>query len=113
MRTILLFITVFLLMSSVGVYAGSVSDTGPLPVESPSSEPLTIGFDLNGGVINAITVTWTPVAVGEYKIEAMSNNVYGVLITPVTSTDQRTDIILIDSIEAKDLDTIQVAIGEL
>ena len=113
MRTLLLIVTVFLLMSSVGVYASSVSDTGPLPVESPSSEPLTIGFDLNGGSINAITVTWTPVAVGEYKIEAMSNNVYGVLITPVTSTDQISNIILIDSIEAKDLDTIQVAIGEL
>ena len=113
MRTILLFITVFLLMSSVGVYAGSVSDTGPLPVESPSSEPLTIGFDLNGGVINAITVTWTPVAIGDYKIEAMSNNLYGAVIMPVTSIDKRTDIIPINSVAAKDLDTIQVAIGEL
>ena len=113
MRTLLLIVTVFLLMSSVGVYASSVTDTGPLPVESPSSEPLTIGFDLQGGAINAITVTWTPVAAGEYKIEAMSGNLYGVVILPVTSTDQRTDIIPIDSIEAKDLDTIQVAIVEL
>lgn len=113
MRTLLLIVTVFLLMSSVGVYASSVSDTGPLPIESPSSEPLTIGFDLTGGSIHAITVTWTPIAIGDYKIEAMSNNVYGFVIMPVISMDQRTDIIPINAIEAKDLDTIQVAIGEL
>ena len=113
MRTILLIITVFLLMSSVGVYAGNVAQTGPVPVESPSSGPLTIGFDLNRGAVSAITVTWTPVAVGDYKIEAMSANVYGMVILPVTSTDERTDIIPINSIDAKDLETIEVAIAEL
>ena len=113
MRTLLLIVTVFLLMSSVGVYASSVAETGPLPIESPSSEPLTIGFELNGGAINGITVTWTPIAVGDYKIEAMSGTVYGAVILPITSMDRRTDIIPITSIEAKDLETIEVAIAEL
>ena len=113
MRTLLLIVTVFLLMSSVGVYASSVAETGPVPIESPSSEPLTIGFDLSGGAVNAVTVTWTPIGLGDFKIEAMSANVYGMVIMAVTSMDRRTDIIPIDSIEAKDLETIEVAIAEL
>ena len=43
MKTVLLVVTIFLLMSSVGAYAGTAAETGTLVVESPSSEPLTIG----------------------------------------------------------------------
>ena len=113
MRTFLLFITVFLLMSSVGVYATNVADTGPIPAESPTREPISIGVELNGTEVKAITVTWIPAAIGDYKIEAMSGKLYGVLLLPVTSMDERTDIILIDSIDVNDLEPIEVAITEL
>jgi len=113
MKTLFLIVTIFLLMSSVGVYAGAAAESGPLEVESPSTGPLIIGWSMNAGKVDAVIVTWTPAASGVYKIEAMSGNFYGAITTPVTTTAERTDVVPIDSIDAEKLDTVNVAIVEM
>ncbi len=60
MKTVLLIVTTFLLMSSVGVYAVTVAETGPLPIESPNTGPLVIHWTLNGGEMDGVMVTWAP-----------------------------------------------------
>ena len=103
----------FLLMSTVGVYASNNPDASPFQVDSPSSEQVTIGFSMNGGLVDAVTVTWTPVAGGLYKIEAMSGDVTGAIITPLVGITRRTDIVPIDAIKVEELFDVNVAIGEL
>ena len=111
MRTILLFVTVFLLMSSVGIYASNVADEDLFSSESSSQQPYTIGYNLEDTEVTGITVTWVPVAVGDYKIEATTGDSHGVSLLTIYSMDERTDIIPIDSIEVKDLKPIEVAIS--
>ena len=113
MKTALLIISMFLLMSTVGAYAATTAETGEISIGSPSSEPLVIGFSINGGVIDAVKVTWTPVAEGIYKIEAMTGSGYGTITTPLASTTSRTDVVPIPEINAEDLESINVAILEL
>ena len=100
-------------MSSVGVYAGSAAESGPLEVESPSTGPMTIGWSMNFGKVDAVAITWTPAASGVYKIEAMSGTFYGTITTPLTTTAERTDLVPIGSIDAEELDAINVAIVEM
>ena len=116
MKTVLLVVTIFLLMSSVGVYAGTVTNTGPTTVESASSEPLIIGWTFNGGLVDGVMVTWTPAAEAIYTIEATagttSGDTTGSIITALTSTSQRTDVVPILGVKPADLETIAVSIVE-
>ena len=43
MKPVLLIVTILLLLSSVGAYAGTAGESGDLPVDSSSSGPMTIG----------------------------------------------------------------------
>lgn len=111
MRPILLFVTVFFLMSSVGVYASNVTNKDIFSSELSSHQPHTIGFDLEGTEVTGITVTWNPSALGDYKIETTSGGSYGVFLLTVYSMDERTDVVPIDSIEVTDLKPVEVAIS--
>ena len=116
MKTVLLLVTIFLLMSTVGVYAGTVTNTGPDPVASASSEPLIIGWTFNGGLVDGVVITWTPVAEAVYTIQATagttSGDATGTIITPLTSTSQRTDVVPILGVKPEELDVISVSIVE-
>ncbi len=112
MKTVLLVVTIFLLMSSVGVYASTIGETGQLPVDSPSSEPLNIGWTLNGGKADGVSVTWTPVAAAVYIIQATAGGVTGAITTPITSTDRRTDLVPIVGVRPGDVESVSVAIVE-
>ena len=112
MKTIVFVVTMFLLLTSVGAYAGSALDTGEQVIESPSTEPLTIGWELNGGFVDGISVTWTPRANGIYTIRAATGSVTGFLTMPVDSTLRRTDVVPIAGTSPEDLETVSVAITE-
>ena len=116
MKTVLLIVTTFLLMTSVGAYAGTAAETGLQEVESPSTGPLIIGWTLNGGELDGVTITWTPVAAGVYAIEATagtaSGDTTGNIITPLTSTLERTDWVPIAGVKPENLHTVNVVIVE-
>ena len=116
MKIVLFMLTILLLMSSVGAYAGTAGETGNLEVDSPSSEPLSIGWTLTDGNVAAVKVTWTPVAASVYTIQAQVGTplgiVTGILTTPLTSTSQRTDLVAIAGVKPEDLQTVNVAIVE-
>ena len=116
MKTVLLLVTIFLLMSTVGVYAGAAINTGPDPVQSASSQPLIISWTFNGGLVDGVVVTWTPVAEAVYTIQATagttSGGSTGIIITPLTSTSERTDVVPILGVKPEDLDVISVSIVE-
>ena len=116
MKTVLLLVSIFLVMSTVGVYAGTTTDTGSLTIESASSEPLIIGWTFNGGLVDGVVVTWTPVAEAVYTIQATagttSGDTTGTILTPLTSTSQRTDVIPILGVKPEALDVVSVSIVE-
>ncbi len=113
MRLILLFVAVFFLKSTVGVYASNITNKDIFSSESSSHQPNTIGFDLEGTEVTGITVTWIPGALGDYKIEATSGGSYGVFLLTVYSMDERTDVVPINNIEVTDLKPVEVAISGL
>ena len=116
MKTVLLLVSIFLLMSTVGVYAGSATNIGPETVESASSQPLIISWTFNGGLVDGVIVTWTPVNEAIYTIEATagtaSGDTTGIIITPQTSTSQRTDVVPIIGIKPEELDVVRASIVE-
>ena len=116
MKTVLLIFMAVLLMSSVGAYAGTAGETGMLEVESPSSEPLSIGWHLTDGNVAQVKVTWTPVAASVYTIHTQVGTplwiVTGILTTPLTTTSQRTDLVALPGVKPEDLNTVSVAIVE-
>ena len=116
MKTVLLVMATFLLMSSVGVYAGTIAETGPQGVSSPNTGPLVIGWTLNGGELDGVTVTWSPVVAGVYTIEATvgtsSSDTTANIFTPLTSTAERTDFVPIAGVKPEDLHSVNVIIVE-
>ena len=116
MKPVLFIVTILLLLSSVGAYAGTAGGSGDLPVDSPSTGPMTIGWTLTDGDVAEVKVTWTPVAAAVYTIETRVGTplglVTGILTTPLTTTSQRTDLVAIEGVKPEHLDTINVVIVE-
>ena len=108
MKSILIIVAAFLVMSTVGAYAGTSGGTeGPL---SSSSRPTTISWSLNRGEVDSIIVTWTPVEEGTYRIKA---SVVGVTETTkiyASTTTIRTDVLPIAGVPVEDLGALNVAI---
>ena len=116
MKVLLLIFAIIILGSTVGAYAGTATDTGELEVGPSNTGPLTIGWTLTGTVVDGVTVTWTPVAAGIYTIRATTGNAgetfSGTIITPMTSTYERTDVVPITGVDPKMVELVNVSIVE-
>lgn len=112
MKTVLLSIVLLLLVSSVGAYAGTAGATSDQTVDSPNAGPLTIGWRLNGGKIDGVTVTWTPAAAALYTIGATTAGITGTITIPVTATGERTDVVPITAVDPLYIETVNVVIVE-
>ena len=112
-RTLLIAITVFALMSTVVAYAATSGTTEDQIVNSPTDELVTIGWNLAGhGQVDGVTVTWTPYAAAVYTIEATVGNNASSITTPLTDTSERTDIVPIARAGAEAINSVNVAILE-
>lgn len=112
MKIVLLGIVLIVLMSTVGAYAGTAGSTSDQIVDSPNAGPMTIGWRLNGGKIDGVTVTWTPVAAALYTIEATTAGITGTITIPVTATGERTDVVPITAVDPLYIETVNVVIVE-
>ena len=113
MKIVLLsIVALIMLMSTVGVYAGTIGSTGDEPVVSPNAGPLAIGWRLQDGKIDGVTVTWTPVAAAVYTIEAATAGITGTITIPVTAAAERTDVVPIAAVDPLYIETVNVVIVE-
>lgn len=103
-----LFIVLLLVaMSAIGVYAASedptgsanlaASDwgcTGSLAISSPSSNPVSVDWDLTkDGMVEAARFNWTPSSYGEYTLSVDLGQGSGLLDISEAGASPRTDIV--------------------
>jgi hypothetical protein len=112
MKIVLLGIVLILVMSTVGAYAGVASATSDQTVDSPNTGPMTIGWRLEDGKVDGVTVTWTPAAAALYTIEATTAGITGTVTTLVTGTGERTDVVPITAVDPLYIETVNVIIVE-
>lgn len=112
LRVMLLFIVVVVMMSTVGVYAGSVDTSGNQTVVSASTEPLTIGWRLTTGQVDGVAVSWTPVKAAVYTIHATTGGITSTIQVGPTGISRRTDIVPIMAVDPNNVDVVNVAIAE-
>ena len=112
LRVMLLIVVSAVMMSTVGVYAGTADISGDQAVDSPSTEPLNIGWRLTTGLIDGVAVSWTPANASVYTIQATTAGVTGTIKVGPTGTSRRTDIVPISAVDAHDVATVNVAIVE-
>lgn len=112
-RTLLITMTVFALMSTVVAFSATSGSTEDQPVNSPTNEHVTIGWKFAGnGQADGVTVTWTPYAAAIYTIEATVGDNSSSITTPLTDTSERTDIVPIARTGAEVINSVNVAILE-
>ena len=112
LRIMLLFVVVVVLMSTVGVYAGTVDTSGDQTVVAASTEPLTIGWRSTSGQIDGVSVSWTPANASDYTIAATMGGVTSTIRIGPTGTSRRTDVVPIRPVDAHDVNTVNVVIIE-
>ena len=112
LRIMLLIVVPAIMMSTVGVYAGSVDTSGDLNVVSASTEPLTISWRLTTGLVDGVAISWTPANASVYTIHATADGVTSTLRVGPTGTSRRTDIVPISPVDAFNISTINVVIVE-
>ena len=112
LRVMFLIVVSVVMMSTVGVYAGTAGTDGDQTVDSASTEPVTIGWRLTNGLVDGVSVSWTPTNASVYTISATTGGVTGTIQVGPTGTTRRTDIVPISPVDAHDVDTVNVAIVE-
>lgn len=103
MRTLTMVLMVAALMSTVGVYAASVTGaskalggTGDVTVSAPTASTVTVSYttDANGDV-TAADVSWTPSAITTYEVKVKIGTTTGTLSVTTTDLLGRTDTVSI------------------
>ena len=112
LRVMFLIVVAVVMMSTVGVYAGTADTSGEQTVVSASTEPLTIGWRITTGLIDGVAVSWTPANASVYTIAATTGGITSTIQVGPTGTSRRTDIVPISPVDAHDVDTINVVIAE-
>ena len=112
LRVMLLIVVSMVMMSTVGVYAGSVDTSGDQTVVSSSTEPLGIGWRLTTGQIDGVKVAWTPASASVYTIAATTGGITSTIQVGPTGTSRRTDIVPISPVDAHNVNTVNVTIVE-
>ena len=112
LRVMFLILVSAVMMSTVGVYAGTADISGDQTVVSASTEPLAIGWRLTTGLIDGVAVSWTPANASVYTIAATMDGVTKTIQVGPTGTSRRTDIVPISPVDAHDVDTVNVVIVE-
>ena len=112
LRVMLQIVVSVVMMSTVGVYAGTADTSGNQTVVSASTEPLTIGWRLTNGLIDGVSVSWTPANASVYTIAATTGGVTSTIQVGPTGTSRRTDIVPISPVDAYDVNTVNVVIVE-
>ena len=112
LRVMLLIIVAVVMMSTVGVYAGTVDTSGDQTVLSASTEPLTIGWRLTNGLIDGVSISWTPANASVYTLAATMGGVTSTVQVGPTGTSRRTDVVPISPVDAHDVNTVNVVIIE-
>ena len=112
LRVMFMIVVSLVLISTVGVYAGTSDASGDQTVVSASTEPLTIGWRLTTGLVDGVAISWTPANASVYTIWATTAGVTASIQVGPTGTSRRTDIVPIKPVDAHDVDTVSVAIVE-
>ena len=120
MRTIFMAMLVAALMATVGVYAASITGstktlggTGSVTVTAPSTTAAA-KFNVSGGNVATVDVTWTPAASSNYTISVDLNagTSTGSLGITTSGTVQRTDTVTVASIAASAVTSVDLVIAE-
>ena len=119
MRTILMVLMIAGLMSTVGVYAASLSaptigvlgGTATTSVTAPSSGAidLTWGFNASGQV-TSVDVKWTPLVAKAYKISVVAGGSIHNYTTATTGTIELTHTAPMSATEASAINDAKVVI---
>ena len=120
MRTLLVALMIAGLMSTVGVYAASITGspksvggTGSVAVSAPTSASVTVDYNLTAGQVVSLDVTWTPSAASNYDLDVELGASTGNLNVPSSGTVQRTDTVTISpAVDAESVTTAEVVITE-
>ena len=122
MRTLLVALMIAGLMSTVGIYAASltgtsktIGGTGSVTVSQPAAAA-SVELVLTAGNVTGAEVTWTPAAAGAYTLYVDINTGFstGSLSIPVSGTIERVaDLVALSpSIEPDAVTSVEVVISE-
>ena len=117
MRNILIVLVMMGLMTTVGIYAASITGTtktlggtGSVTVTAPATAAtVKLNTDANGNVTGG-DVTWTPAANSAYTIKLVVGSSNGSLVVASSGTVSRTDTVAISPNVAPDAVTAAEAI---
>lgn len=121
MRNLIMVLMVAGLMSTVGVYAASVTGspkalggTGSVTVSAPTSSTVTSTFITDSsGDVTSVKVGWTPSSTNAVDIRVIVGSSTGTLSVTPADTTAREDTISISPVVAADLvTTAEVIINE-
>mgnify|MGYP001326621163 CR=1 FL=1 len=120
MRTLMIALLVAGLMSTVGVYAASITGsaktvggTGSVAVSAPTGASVSVAYNITTGQVVSVDVTWTPSADSDYDLDVEIGASTGTLNVPTSGTVQRTDTVTISpNIDAESVTTAEVVITE-
>ena len=119
MRTILMVLMIAGLMSTVGVYAASLSTptvgvlggTGSETVAAPTSGAIDIKWGFNtSGQVTSVDVKWTPLVAKVYKISVVAGGNTHNFTTPTTGMVELTHTVPMSVTEASAISTAKVVI---
>ncbi len=118
MRTIFMSMLVAALMATVGVYAASITGstktlggTGSVTVTAPATTAAA-KFNVSGGNVATVDVTWTPASNDNYTISVDINagTSTGSLGVTSSGTSPRTDTVTVATIAASAVTGVDVVI---
>ena len=119
MSTILMVLMIAGLMSTVGVYAASISaptigvlgGTATTSVTAPTSGAIDLKWGLNtSGQVTSVDVKWTPLVAKVYKISVVAGGATHNFTTPTTGTIELTHTVPMSVTEASAINDAKVVI---